>query len=286
MEQTLNPSRPVFTPARRAWLCRLVFACILVSLLYSFFSRTMIHQWCGPSLRYPYVDPTYWLLLLSGIPSFLSGHYVAALVFDLALFASCLLVLIFPGRRLFVIIFFLLYGIYFLTINLYGNWHTSGKAGVLLAPIPFMVRDTVRFGLLWEGLRYFTLFVYADGFLWKLFRGTWLHSQQGVLIIRENLAPYLYYHPGTAQAQLYYWFLQHPAVTGWLFKAGWITEGLFLIGFFTRRFDRGLLLASLLLPIGFFFFADAFFFELYILSLTLVSWEKVFARPYFAGRLR
>jgi len=270
----LSPAKPLLTSSQRTGLCRLVFAFILVSLIYSFFSKTMIHQWQGPSLRYPYVDFTYWLLLLSGIPSFLVGHYVAAVLFDLALFTVCILVLIFPQRRLFIVLFFILYGVYFLTLNLYGGLHTSCRAGILLVPIPFMVRDIRKFNFLWEGLRYFTLFIYADAFLWKLLRGVWLHSEQAILVIRENLAPYLYYHPDTTQAHIYYWFLQHPTFTGWLFRLGWIAEGLFLMGFFTRRFDRGLLLIWLLLPFGFLFFADAFFFELYVLGLTLVKWEK------------
>jgi len=254
-------------------LCRLVFACILGSLLYALFSHTLLHQLQGPVLKYPYADPSYWVLVLTGIPSFLAGHYGAALAFDVCLLGSCVLVLVFPERRWLVVVFFVLYSVYFFTYNIYGNWHTGSKAGVLVAPVPFMTRDKRRFGMLWEGLRYFTLFIYTDAFLWKLFRVSWLHADQGVLIVRENLAAYLYHHPSTLQARCYYWFLAHPQLVNWLFRLGWIAEGIFIVGFFTRKYDKLLLVLSLLLPFGFFFFADAFFFELYVLCLTLVDWK-------------
>ncbi len=264
-------------------LCRLVFACIMGSLLYAFFSHTMLHQLQGPVLQYPYVDPSYWVMVLSGVPGFLVGHYWAALVFDVCLFASCVLVLVFPGRRWLVAVFFVLYVVFFFTYNLYGNWHTSSKAGVLLAPLPFMTSDQRRFRLLWEGLRYFTLFIYFDAFLWKLFRGTWLHADQGILIIRENLAAYLYHHPSTMQARLYYWFLLRPGLVDWLFKLGWLAEGVFVVGFFTRKYDQWLLVVFLALPFGFFFFADAFFFELYVLALTLMDWKGLYRSQPAAG---
>lgn len=273
-----------FTAPVRKWLCRIVFSGILLSLLYSYFSQTLLHQLCRPVLRYPYVDPSYWLMTLSGIPAFLTHYPVIAGLFDAALFGTCLLVLIRPERRLYIGIFLVLYAIYFFTFNLYGNLHTGGKVGILLAPVPFLAADLGAFTLLWEGLRYFTLFIYADAFLWKLFRGTWLYGEQGVRIIRENLAPYLTFNPDTSQAHVYYWFLQHPGITDAFFKTGFILEGLFLTGFFTRRFDRYLLIISFLLPVGFFVFADAFFFELLILSLTLMD-RKVYGKPLpFAGR--
>jgi hypothetical protein len=107
--------------------------------------------------------------------------------------------------------------------------------------------------------------------LWKLFRATFTHGLQGSLIIKLNLAPYLFFHPQTIQSEMYRWFLRHDQTTAWLFGLGMVLEGSFLVGFFTRRFDRWLCLFSILLPVGFIFFADAFFFEVCILSLSFVS---------------
>src|ERR1700753_3320515 len=125
MEKTV--SFPLFSPGQRHMLCRLVFTGILTSLLNSFFSKTLIHQLGSPAIQYPYVDPTYWLYVLSGIPRFLTTHAVVGWVFDAGLFATCLLVLYDPRRRFPILLFFLLYCIYLLCFQLYGNARTGGK---------------------------------------------------------------------------------------------------------------------------------------------------------------
>jgi hypothetical protein len=262
------PGDAWYTLAERDRICRLVFTFILLSLLYSFFSHTLVHQLQAPVLRFPYVDPSYWILHLASIPEFITGHFIVAGLFDGTLFLTCILTLLFPASRSFIIFFFGLYLIYFITFNSYGALHTGSKIGILLMPIPFMARGPRSFTYLWQGMRYLALFVYADAFLWKFFRWTWLTNDQAILVIKKNLTAYLYFNAHTAQANVYRWFLLHPSVANWLFKAGILAEGTFLLGFFTTKFDRYLFLLSILLPVGFLFFADAFFFELIILSFT------------------
>lgn len=268
MAPTLNPGTAWYTSAQRQRMCRLVFSFILLSLLYSFFSHTLVHQLQAPVLKFPYVDLCYWALHLASIPEFISGHFIVAALFDGMLFLTCLLTLLFPERRWFAVLFFGLYFIYFIIVNTYGALHTSSKVGILLMAIPFMARSLRTFTFLWQGMRYLALFMYADAFLWKFFRWSWLDNDQATGVIKKNLTAYLYFHSHTVQAAVYNWFLRHATLTGWLFKTGMLLEGLFLLGFFTTKFDRYLFLISILLPIGFYFFADAFFFELIILSFT------------------
>jgi hypothetical protein len=48
-------------------------------------------------------------------------------------------------------------------------------------------------------------------------------------------------------------------------------EGLFIIGFFTKKYDPVLFIISLILPLGFWFMADALFYEMALFGLTLLS---------------
>jgi hypothetical protein len=204
-----------------------------------------------------------------GIPELVTGNYVVAWTVDLLLFGTCIGVLIAPRSRVLVALFMVLYFIYFIAFNTYGTHHTGHKIGVLLIPVPFLVKDILSFNYLWQGLRYVLLFAYSSAFLWKLFRLTWLHSGQGILILKKNLAAYLYYHPNS----LYHWLLAHPALVNSLFIAGFLLEGFFIIGFFTRKYDKYLLVAAVLLAFGFWLMAEAFFIELLILTLTFVKWR-------------
>jgi hypothetical protein len=87
-------------------------------------------------------------------------------------------------------------------------------------------------------------------------------------------------------AGLYRWLLQQPAMVNGAYIAGMIIEGLFIIGFFTRKYDKLLLIFSILLPFGFWLTADAYFFEFLILSLTLVNFHTIYAPRRFSNNLK
>ncbi|MEO6914838.1 MAG: hypothetical protein ABI151_03580 [Chitinophagaceae bacterium] len=250
-------------------LCRLVFAAILCSLLYGFQSKVLVHQLQAPVLSFLYLDPIFWIADLTGLTRAVSSSFYIALAFDILLLASCVATTIFPSRRIFPTIFFLLYFLYFIIFNSYGAHHTLNKVGILLMPLAFIVRPS-RFGYLWEGLRYYTLFIFTSAFIWKLVRLSWLHSIQGELILKKNLVAYLVYHPESFLSKMYFRLLDHPLILQLFFLAGFLLEGSFMIGFFTRKYDRLLLLGMFLLVAGFWFMADAFFGELLIFGLTLL----------------
>lgn len=250
-------------------LCRLVFLLILFDLIMSGFSNTLIHQLRSPVLIFPYVDPAFWIMHLLHIPGFISSNPVAAWSLDVALFASCTGIIIYPGKKLLVGIFLLLYLVYYIIFNSFGAHHTHSLIPVLIAPVPFLFSKK-SFLFCWEGLRYFLLFSYSAAFFWKLFRLSWIYKEQAVLIMKENLTPYLYFNPHAFLSKIYFYFLDHPGFAQFFLISGFLLEGTFIIGFFTKKYDRYLLIISLLLPVGFWFFADAVFVEQLILSLTLL----------------
>jgi hypothetical protein len=263
----------MYNDTERKFIARIAFTGVLASLLYSFFAHTLLHQLQSPVLKYPYVDLTYWAFHWLGVPEFITAHYWVAVLFDTLLAGSCVMAM--WKQRFWALLFAVLYFIYFIVFNTYGAHHTNHKIGMLLIAVPFIVRDIVSFNLLWEGLRYFLLFSYSSSFLWKLFRMSWWHPDQGLLIMRKN---FLHDVDG-----LHTWLLSHPQLVNVFFSAGFLLEGLFIAGFFTKRFDKGLLIVSILLVIGFWLMADAHFFELLILSLTLVNFKALMRLTRPAG---
>lgn len=259
---------------KRILLCRIVFCFILFVLIYLSISNTLFHQLQSPVLKYPYVDPVYWLMHLLRIPDVIISNYTVAYVFDILLFASCISIIIYPLKRIFIIVFLLTYFVYFITFNSYGGHHTHAGVGILLVSIPFLFRKNITFSLAWQALRYYTLFIYVSAFFWKLFRLSFMNQDQGLLILKNNLAAYLYYNPGNALSKFYWWLLQNPVWVNAMYIGGFILEGIFIIGFFTKRYDKYLLFFSLIMVIGFWLLADALFFQLLILSFTLVNFNN------------
>ncbi|HEY4154172.1 MAG TPA: hypothetical protein VGM24_02065 [Puia sp.] len=266
MEQTLEEQPSVF-PGLRDRLCRITFSLILISLIYSFYSHTLTSQLLKPVLIFPSNDLTYWVIHLTRLPAIITGHLAIAVAFDLILFLSCVWCILHPQRRVWPVLFFIFYLLYFVIFNSYGLFHAHKRVGVLLLPIPFMMAGDRSFLLIWKGLRYYVCYIYGTAFLWKLFRGSGFYGQQAVLIIKRNLTAYLYYDPGSLLSKIYSWMILHPQVPALLSAAGFMLEGLFIIGFFTRRMDRGLFLLSIILPLGFLFMADTLFLELIFLAI-------------------
>ena len=250
-------------------LCRFVFICVLLLLIYDAVSHTLLTQLQAPVIVYPYVDVTYLLFNLSHLNNLLTANFFIAVCFNVFMYAGCIAAIIFPSKKIFILAFFILYFLYFLIYNDYGAHHIHSKVGILLIPIPFLFADK-DFLFVWNALRYYTLFIYADSFLWKLFRKSWANNRQGIAILKENIIPLLYAHPNYKAAGLYYYFLEHPAYADVLYKTGFVLEGLFIVGFFTKRFDAYLIIISVLLAAGFWYTADAFAFELLILDFTLL----------------
>jgi hypothetical protein len=259
-----------FSADNRKSLCRIVFGMILIHLIFSAFANTLVHQLQSPVLKFAYVDPVFWLMHLLHIPELISSHYYLALLFDISLFTCCIAVLFFPEKKWIISLFIILYFVYYIIFNSFGAHHTHALIPVLIAPVPFLFSKK-NFLFSWEALRYFLLFSYSAAFFWKLFRFSWLNNNQGILIIKKNLTTYLYFNSDTFLARIYVWFLDNPGFTNILFLTGFLIEGFFIIGFFTKKFDLLLFAFSVILPIGFWFFADALFFEQLILSLTLLT---------------
>lgn len=224
----------------------------------------MVH----PVMPFPSTDLTYRIFHIFRLPEFISSHTLIATLFDWSCFIVCILCIINPRQRVGSIVFFILYLNYFIIYNSYGTHHTHAKIAILLLPVPFMIQSLKGFVFLWHGLRYYTCFIFGSAFVWKLFRGSGFYPAQGLLIMKRNLAPYLFFNPETYLAGCYRWMLAHPAVPDILIDAGFVLEGFFLVGFFTKRFDRILFVAAIVLPFGFLFLADAFFLEITLLSLT------------------
>ena len=125
-------------------------------------------------------------------------------------------------------------------------------------------------------MRYYACWVYATAFLWKIINGSFFQVDAGMLTFKSNLAGYLYQNPDTFFSHVYYWFLRHPALINIGHKLVVIAEGVFLVGFFTKKYDGFLIFCAVFIFTSIYFFSDVFFAELLIIILPLLpqsTWD-------------
>lgn len=259
-------------------LTRVFFGWILLALLWRWHDGAMLSQLEAPVLGNVYKDLTFWGVELLGLPAYLTSHCWAGILLDGAMTASVLAMILLPRNVLFARLYCATILVYFIVHTNYANHHYRPIIGLLLAGVPFVFRSLDRNNFTFQAVRYYVLFVYSSAGSYKVFRGSWLNLDQMTGIIENTQLELLLAHPDGWHAQLFTWLLQHEPVSWALFLLATLMELVFLIGYFTRRFDPWLFATAMSLHIGFYFTMRFFAFELIVLDLTLLPWERILQR--------
>lgn len=260
----------------RTILTRLVTGSLLFFLLLRVCEHATLSGLQAPPLFSVELDLTYWLFKLSRLPQVLTQHPFVSTLFDILLFAVGLLVFLFPLKRWLIGTFAGLLFIYCLTFDLYATHHLAQVYGFMVILLPFLVRDNKAFSLSWEGMRYYTCLIYVLAFVWKICLGdAFFNVQQGVVTFKLNLVDYMALNPQGTLTAVYEWFLRHPWILNTGAKTIVLLEGVMVIGFFTKKFDRILIWIPVVIHVATYFFSDVFFIELLVLDLSLLSPEQL-----------
>ena len=249
-----------------------VYGGALAILAYHFFCGTLLSQISSPPppLVFPSIDNTYWMLLLSGLPSFIMKQPVLAALFDIALLSLPFMVFIYPAKKWLNVLFTLCAALYMMLFNLYAGHHFHTLFGMVLITIPFWSNKPERFELLWKSVRFYTLFIFFSAAIWKLTRGAALQPQHFHQILLHQHAQLFYDNPDGLRTGLVRLILETPVFSYCVMLAAVATQASFLVGFFTEKYDRILLALLLLFVVMNYLMMNIVSFELLILGLTLL----------------
>jgi len=264
---------------------RIVIGYILFFLLLRFFEHGTSSRLNGPPLFIVQMDITYWAYRLSPIPGLIIYNKIGSIVFDCLLFSTGILSFLFPLRTRFIIPFSIFVFINTLTLNGFGMHHAHWMTGVMIVLFPFWVKDNSKFYLLWQGIRYYTCFVYGMAFIWKTWIGdSFFNWQQGIGSFKLNLVAYLYHNPDTLLSSFYRWCVREK----WFLNSGnlviTLMEASMIIGFFTKKWDKLLFWLPIFIHLVTYFFSDVLFFELLVLDFSFLSVRQLDGLSHFLYR--
>jgi hypothetical protein len=262
--------------SQRKTLVRTLSGYILLFLILRFVQHATPSRLLEPPLHQEGLDITYWIFQLLNIPAALLENRVGTIVFDVLLFFSGILCFIFPLKRRYLIPFSIGLFAYALAFNRAATHHTHALAGVMIVLWPFWAASNQKCYLLWQGVRYYCCYVYGMSFLWKIrSSGSFYFWQQGTGTFKMNLADYLYHNPSSLAAEFYRLLLRHD----WVLNGGatmiFILEGLMILGFFTKRWDKILFWFPVTIHLATYFFTDVMFFELLVLDFAFLSLKQI-----------
>ena len=246
-----------------------VFVFAVFVLIFHFYSNTLLHQLCSPVFVFPEADNTYWLFHLLNIPKFLVSNYWIALSFDSLFFLFAILSLIYRNNRVFPILFWIFLITYFIFLNTFLCHHVHMLVGLIFIIIPF-VADKKHFAFLWDGVRYYALFIYVSSALWKICRGNLFDEEHFSAILHEQSINLLSVSPSDFRTGLIQYLLQHQTSSYIADLLGIIFQLSFGIGFFTKRFDRILIIIGIAFHLFIYLLMDILYIELFVLYLTMI----------------
>lgn len=261
----------------RSTIARVTMLYFIGIFLLRLFSVALPFQLNQPVLHNVNFDFTEGIFLGSGLSGFLLHNMIANRIFSLSLLLLPLFCFLQSKRRWPFILFSFVFFIYTLFNNLYVTHQQHYLHFAWLITIPFMA-SAKGFDLLWQGARYYACWFYSMAFLLKVINGGFFQEGFGEITIKTQMASYIFAHPNALQTHLYTWLLQHPFWLNASAKFTFLLEGVFMIGFFTREYDKWLVLAGFLIFAFTAFSADVFFIEQFgAIAITFTSpalWKK------------
>ena len=260
----------------RIIITRLVFLFILFFLAFRFFINVTPSHFLQPSLFLIQFDFTYWLYKFSHLPDIIIQKQIGSYIFDVLLFFTCIMSIVFPLKRIFIIFFSLLFIIYALSYYTYIVHHAHPLSIIMIITLPFWAAKKEHWKLLWEGMRYYICFIYTASFIWKTVYGTsFFFWNNGVTSAKYNLAEYIYHNPHSLMSSIFKHFISHSIYLniGHIFII--LLEGLMVVGFFTKKYDKYLMLVPIIIHITTYFFADVFFIEWLVLIFVFFSNKQI-----------
>jgi hypothetical protein len=244
--------------------------CILGYLFYNNVLLSQMSQPLEPALIFPSIDNTYWLLLATGIYHIVISQGGLSVVLDILLLSLPILILMLPNHRSWFCSFFVLITFYYMAQNITAGHHFHSLVGMVFLSFAFCVGEK-RFEFVWEAVRYYTLFIFVSAAFWKIVRGNIFDPFHMLNILRSQHAQFLWEQPAAIHAQIIRWLMQFPGFCQGILWSGVCVQLVFAIGFFTKKYDRLLLILMVLFVIVNYGVMRIVSFELLILGLTLLS---------------
>jgi hypothetical protein len=201
-----------------------------------------------PELFLTRFDGFTWLFMRTGVHQWLVSKPVSWALFDGLFYAMPLVYLLCQnilkkGSTIAAVLMLLVNWIYVQSYTLFPTNSIEAHIAWLLFPITFLVSTPKTFRLLIEGLRYFFLFFFVSAGVWKIVNGGLFNPDQmsGVLLYQH--AYLLSSSPGYWQTEMIEWLITHKAIGFTLYVLATLLELVFVIGFFTKKYDHLLIVA-------------------------------------------
>lgn len=223
---------------------RIIFSIVLLEYLLFVFSGVSFSFLHGNGFFSIEADPAFWIFYLARIPQFITANQWAGILLDSTIVSLLLLFIRNPFDNRIAIILFILLLLFYVTLM--GHLaHHNYQFGFVILFIPFMFKKDMNKSFAFEAIRFFLLFFYVSAALLKLWSNALTNEFHLSHLICGQFTPYYLEANTGLRTDANLFLITHPAFSYALYFASVILELVVIIGFFTNRFDKWLVVLIL-----------------------------------------
>ena len=225
------------------------FICFTIYYTWYFYHGLLLHQ-LRPVFFHNRLDMTVNVLMLTNLHIAVINSPFLQMLFDSLYFLLPLLLCmaIFARHRLqyFLAILTAVFNlVYAVLISSTSPLSMEGFSGWIMLPLLFAFKSEQSFYYILHTLRYFFLLIFSSAALWKIRAGGIFNLEQmGAILVKQHAA-YLVGQPNDWFAGLIRYLVNHQKLSYGIYLLGTVSELVFIIGFFTKKHDKALIIIFL-----------------------------------------
>ena len=250
------------------------FSCFTISFCWLFFNGWLLHE-LQPVFFLNRLDVTLNILFLTGIQNAIIKSFAIQLSLDI-LYFFLPLSLVFVVNRKMQFYFAILNSIFNLTYALIlssvSPLSIAGFIGWILLPMLFVFTSDRGFYYAVNSMRYIFLLIFFSAGLWKIRTGGVFNTEQMSAILLKQHAAYLTQSPTDWFSRIVYYLVINYRFSYIVYVCAVIAELVFVIGFFTKKADKLLILIFLLFIL----------FDFFLMRINYFAWIAFLGCLWFA----
>ena len=162
--------------------------------------------------------------------------------------------------------------IYAILLSSLSPLSIEGYVGWIMLPIVLAFRNETSFYYALQSMRYFFLLIFFSSAGWKIRAGGIFNTEQMSAILVNQHAAYLVEEPGNWFAKFIRYLIVHKQLSYIIYLLATLSEFVFVVGFFTKRFDRLLIVI----------FVAFVLLDYFLMGINYFSWVAFLACLWFS----
>jgi hypothetical protein len=152
----------------------------------------------------------------------------------------------------------------FISVEVFAAW--------MIVPLIFYHRTTKGFYYLLQCVRLFFIIAFFSAAIWKIRAGGIFNTEEMSAILLRQHASYLISNSNRWFSQLISYLINHPLLSYCLYLLAFMAEFAFIVGFFTKKFDKYLILL----------FGAFVLFNYFLMGINYFMWLPFLGSLYFS----